>query len=129
MCKSDVDRYPSRPLVPCQVKVHWVGGGNDHFYHKVKFSGAKEDSYGLAVTLPTSSEGPYAMLKCSTSLDSCACAILSMDFLCWCFCLSSRAMIYVSFFPFSLYVCSWIFYCSPHLSICHFKVFNLWSTW
>ena len=72
MCKGDVDRYPSRPLVPCQVEVHRVGGGNDHFYHKVKFGGAKEDSYGLAVTLPTSSEGqspPYTMLKCSISLD------------------------------------------------------------
>ena len=66
MCKRDVDRYPSGPLVPCQVKMRWVGGGNDHFYHRVKFSGAKEESYRLALTLPTSIEGQspqYAILN------------------------------------------------------------------
>lgn len=57
MCKRDVDKYPSGLLFPCQVEVHRVGGGNNRFYHEVKFSGAKEGSYGLTVTLPTSIEG------------------------------------------------------------------------
>ena len=55
--KEDVDKYPSvagHKLIPCQVKVKWVGGEKkdsfSHFEYKVEFHGAKD--YYLAVTLP-----------------------------------------------------------------------------
>lgn len=63
MWKKDVDTYPSgdQCLIPCQVGVDWVGGGDKVptlFYHKVKFRGAKvEGSHDLTVTIPTSIRG------------------------------------------------------------------------
>lgn len=59
MCKKDVDKYPSGDLllIPCQVRVDWVRGGNKVFYHEVKFRGAKVGSYDLTVTTPTSISG------------------------------------------------------------------------
>ena len=52
--KEDVDKYPSHMLIPCQVKVEWVGGENkvSQFRYEVEFHGAREKSYFLAVTLP-----------------------------------------------------------------------------
>ena len=59
--KEDVDKYPSaagHKLIPCQVNVEWVGGEKNfktscsQFCYEVKFYGARERSYYLAVTLP-----------------------------------------------------------------------------
>ena len=54
--KEDVDNYPGHKLIPCQVKVEWIGGEDtasfSHFRYEVKFHGAREKSYFLAVTLP-----------------------------------------------------------------------------
>ena len=56
MSKEDVDNYPSvagHKLISCQVEVKWAGGESDSFCYEVKFHGARENSYGLTVTLPT----------------------------------------------------------------------------
>jgi hypothetical protein len=56
VCREDVDDHtPRNVLVPCQVRVHWVGDGNKPLkplLHKIHFSGAKKPRDFLTVTSP-----------------------------------------------------------------------------
>ena len=54
--RKDVDRYmPDRSLVTSQVRVRWVGGGNNPIplYYELKLLGAKNAFDFLTVTSPT----------------------------------------------------------------------------
>lgn len=59
VCREDVDRYTvGIVLIPCQVKVWWVGVGDGGkapmpLLHEMKLIGAKEEFDFLTVTSPT----------------------------------------------------------------------------